>query len=127
MAHTDNGTEFLSFEPLFLTKGIIHQTSIVYTSQQNGKVEHKHRMRLECSTCLKSSGVFSYSILGECVKTTIYLINRTPSSTLNGNTPMELFFSKPLDNSHLRVFGCACFALGCTTNKFQPRSQFCIL
>ncbi|XP_074266527.1 uncharacterized protein LOC141589800 [Silene latifolia] len=41
---SDNGTEFLQEHcgTLFKSKGIVHQTSIVGTPQQNGRVERKH-------------------------------------------------------------------------------------
>ncbi|GJT20107.1 ribonuclease H-like domain-containing protein [Tanacetum coccineum] len=59
---SDNGTEFVnqSVSKLCSDKGIIHQTSCVYTPQQNGIAERKHRHLLNDSEVGKndSTNVF---------------------------------------------------------------------
>eukprot|EP00253_Pinus_taeda_P028705 PITA_28705 len=42
----------------------------------------------------------------EVVDTACYLVNRSPSSTLEDNTPQEVWIGKKPSLSHLRVFGC---------------------
>lgn len=51
---TDSGTEFLSSNFQFLIKasGIEHQLTCIYTPQQNGIVERKHRHILEVARAL---------------------------------------------------------------------------
>ncbi|GJX18359.1 retrovirus-related pol polyprotein from transposon TNT 1-94 [Tanacetum coccineum] len=51
----DNGTEVVNQKVLqFLTsKGIFHQKSMAYTTQQNGVVERKHRHFLERARALR--------------------------------------------------------------------------
>lgn len=46
---TDNGSEFFSheFRSLLTTLGIFHQSTCVYTPQQNGVAERKHRTILQ--------------------------------------------------------------------------------
>ncbi|KAK2979325.1 hypothetical protein RJ640_013289 [Escallonia rubra] len=39
-----------------------------------------------------------------------YLINRTPSSILNGKTPFEIIYGQAPEYEHLRVLGSFCFA-----------------
>jgi hypothetical protein len=39
------------------------------------------------------------------VATVVYIMNRTPTTTVHGMTPEEKFISKKLDVSHLKVFG----------------------
>ena len=40
------------------------------------------------------------------MKTTCYLINRSPSSAFEDKTPQEVWTGKKPSLSHLRVFGC---------------------
>ena len=43
IVRSDNGTEFVSLQPFFTSCGIEFQRTCVYTPQQNGVVERKHR------------------------------------------------------------------------------------
>eukprot|EP00253_Pinus_taeda_P030880 PITA_30880 len=42
----------------------------------------------------------------EAVETACYVVNRSPSSTLDDKTPQEVWIGKKPSLSHLRVFGC---------------------
>ena len=57
-----------------------------------------------------------------------YLITRTPSSVLDGNTPYSVLYSRDPTYDHLRVFGSLCYAhkQGRSGDKFDSRSQRCI-
>ncbi|XP_019237510.1 PREDICTED: uncharacterized protein LOC109217696 [Nicotiana attenuata] len=60
---TDNGSEFFSaeFKALISSLEIIHQSSCVYTLQQNGVVERKHRTILEMARSLRVFGCLCYA------------------------------------------------------------------
>ena len=57
----------------------------------------------------------------------MYLINRTPSKTLNNKSPYELLF-KSSSYSHFRCFGCLCFisTLSHNRHKFAHRARKCV-
>lgn len=57
--------------------------------------------------------------------TAVYVINRTPSSSLDGKSPKEVWIGKLLDYSHLSTFGCAAYSCH-NIGKLEPRSQKCI-
>lgn len=52
VVRSDNGGEFMCMKPYFTSEGILHQTSCVYTPQQNGRVERKHRHILNVARSL---------------------------------------------------------------------------
>lgn len=81
---TDNETEFVCLNNYLTTKGILHQTLIAGTPQQNGRVELKHRHILNVACDLHFEAHLPIKFGGECVLTTGYLINRTPSTLLKG-------------------------------------------
>ncbi|XP_071695665.1 uncharacterized protein [Rutidosis leptorrhynchoides] len=97
---TDNGSEFCNnqMDPLILSLGIIHQTTIPYTPQQNGVVERKH----------------------------IHLLNvaRTPSKILAGKSPFEMVHGFEPNLSHLKSFGCLVFSKVLNeSDKFSSKSE----
>jgi len=129
LVRTDNAREFFNHEcsSLFISNGILHESSCVYTPQQNGIVERKHRHLLEVARALKYQASFPEIFWGDYVVTAAYLINRMPSRILSGKTPFESLFGKRPDIRHLRVFGCLCYVS--TTGpqeKFGPRALSCV-
>jgi len=52
IVRSDNGTGFLSLQPFFTSCGIKFQRTCVYTPQQNGVVERKHRHILNVARSL---------------------------------------------------------------------------
>ncbi|KAJ9546309.1 hypothetical protein OSB04_018852 [Centaurea solstitialis] len=126
---SDNGTEFVNtkFKTFINEKGLIHQTSCTYTPQQNGVVERKHRHLLNVARALMFQSGIPLYMWHECVLTATYLINRTPSSVLNGKSPYELMYGFAPVLDHLRNFGCLSFAMvPNVSDKFSSRSEKCV-
>lgn len=121
---SDNDSEFLnhSLSSWFVDKGDVHQTTCVYTPQHNGLVERKHRILLNIARSLRFHSCVPLSFWGDCLLTTVYILNRTPSLLLNGLTPYEMLFQTPPDFHKLKVFGCLCYAIVVPhpTDKFAP-------
>lgn len=106
----NNGSEFFSVRDFFQTHGIEYQRTCVYTPQQNGVGECKHRHILTVACALLFQSHLPLSFWGECVLTTVYLINRLPSPLLSTKSPYELLYHCPPLFTHLKVFGCLCYA-----------------
>ncbi|KAK0575811.1 hypothetical protein LWI29_007532 [Acer saccharum] len=107
---SDNGGEFISLRSFFQDRGVVFQHSCVYTPQQNGVVERKHRHILQVARALQFHAHLRTQFWGECALTAVHIINRLPSPVLSFKTPFELLYSKPPSFSHLRVFGCLAYA-----------------
>ncbi|KAJ3708504.1 hypothetical protein LUZ61_012209 [Rhynchospora tenuis] len=124
---SDNGLEFQSHQMkrFYAESGILHQTSCVFTPQQNGRVERKHRHILNVARALRFQANLPLEFWGECVLSAAYLINRTPTQVLSNKTPYELLFGKPPSYAAVRNFGCLCYIKSRTSDKFESRSRKC--
>lgn len=109
---------------LFASQGILHQTTISHTPQQNGVVDRKYKHLLEVSRALLFQSKLPLTFWSDCVLTVIYLINRMPSPLLLKVSPYEKLHGCTQSYDYLRSFGCMCFATSpkAGRNKFQSRA-----
>lgn len=112
MLRLDNGTKFFNSQcnELLESLGIIHQISCPYTPQKNGYMERKHRHILQVARALKFQSLVPMIFWGDCIRTSVYLINKLPKYVLEDKCPYEMLYNKSAKLDHLRVFGCLCFA-----------------
>ena len=124
---SDHGTKFY-LKQFFHSTRILNQLSCVDTPQQNAIVERKHQHILNVARALMFQSKISLSLWGDCILTTMYLINRTPSKILGNKSPYEVLFHTPPSYDHLRCFGCLYFisTLSNTRHKFAPRARKCV-
>ncbi|CAL8150570.1 unnamed protein product [Prunus armeniaca] len=123
----DNGGEFSSMKAFFQQNGTTYQHSCVYTPQQNGVVERKHRHILELARALRFQAHLPLRFWAECVLTVVHLINRLPPPLLSQQTPFERLYGKTPSYSHLKVFGCLAYATDVhVPHKFAPRAKHCV-
>lgn len=104
----DNGGEYSSraFQNFCQENGVIIDYTVPYTPEQNGKAERLNRSIVEkARSMLNDSGV-EKKLWCEAVCTAVYIINRSPTSTLENKTPAELWYSEKPNVQHMRVFGC---------------------
>lgn len=128
VVRTDNITEFIYLKLYFLENGRLHQTSMVHTTQPNGRVERRYRHILIVALALLFQANLSVQFWRGCVLTAGYLINHTPSSMLKGKTQFELLFNKVPSYSHIKNYGCLAYVHdhGLPKDKFRSRGQKCI-
>jgi hypothetical protein len=112
VVRTDNGSEYINstLATFFKEKGVIHQTTVRYTPEQNGKAERLNRTLLDRVRAMLEDSKLPKTLWAEAATTANYLRNRAPAAG-RSCTPWEAFFGKKPDVSHLRVFGARAYAL----------------
>jgi len=116
---TDNGGEHLSkeFESYLQSRGIHHELSAPYSPAQNGVAERFNRTLMESARAMMAQAGLSEHYWAEAVATAAYLKNRIPTRSLKKTTPYEKWYGRKPDLSHIRVFGCLCYAYIPDTNR----------
>uniref|UniRef100_A0A3Q7G9E8 Integrase catalytic domain-containing protein n=1 Tax=Solanum lycopersicum TaxID=4081 RepID=A0A3Q7G9E8_SOLLC len=99
--------------PFYHGVGALVETSCVGTPQQNGLVERKHRRILNVARSLMFQASLPVEFWWECVRTAVYLINRTPSRLLSGKrffllrlllpTPPSTSYTPPVQHADFPV------------------------
>jgi len=87
----DNGREFTAaeFADYCADEGITRHYSAPYSPQQNGVVERRNQTVVAMArTLLKQRGIPA-KFWWEAVVTTVHLLNRSPTKSLQGKTPYE--------------------------------------
>lgn len=125
---TDGGGEYAPFTPFLTNLGIFHRLSCPITSEQNGRVERKHRHVVELGLSTMSLASVPFKYWTYAFHTAVYLINRLPTVIHSYKSPFELLYNKLPSYSLLKVFGCSCFPCLRPYNKhkLEYRSQECI-
>ena len=85
----DNGLEFCSdeFNTLCKKEGIVRHRIVRHTPQQNGVANHMNRTLMEKVGCMLSNAQSSKSFWAQVISTICYLINYSPSVSIEKKTP----------------------------------------
>ena len=125
----DNAQEYKAheFTSILHQFGTIPHSFYAGTSQQNGKTERKLRHILDVVHATTIVASTPTQFWGEAALTSVYTINRCPSSIVQNQTPYDLLFGSSPSYDSLRVFGCVYFILlqDHERNILQSRSLLC--
>ena len=80
---------------------------------------------MEKVRCMLSNAKLPKSFWAEAASTACYLINRSPSTTIEKKTPLEVWSGTPGNYSELRIFCCPAYS-HVDNGKLEPRSLKCI-
>jgi hypothetical protein len=108
---TDNGGEFTAaeFMSYCVDEGVQRHYSAPYSPQQNGVIERRNQTVVGMARVLLKQRGMSAVFWGEAVVTAVYILNCSPTKTLNDRTPYEAWHGCKPAVSHLRVFGYLAF------------------
>lgn len=122
---SDNGGEYMSkeFQEELLSCGIVHETSVPRSPQQNGVAERMNRTLAEMVRCMLLDGGMPDASWAEAVCTAAYIRNRVASSRAL-STPFELMYKRKPQMGHLQRFGAKVVALRKGQNsKLSPKGD----
>jgi hypothetical protein len=124
----DRGGEYISKElrAKLEAKGIKVEMTAPYSPQQNGVSERLNRTILERARAMLVAHNLPHFLWPEAVSYAVYIINRSPTTSLAGNiTPYEAFWGIKPDVSTLQEFGTECWVLaqGQLQSKLAPKSK----
>lgn len=123
---TDRGGEFMSFEfkKFCEEEGVKRHLTAPFSPQQNGVVERRNQTVMEMTRSIMKSRNVPAILWGEATLTSVYLLNRYPTRSVQGKTPYEAWCGKTPNIQHLRVFGCLAHVkqLSSHLTKLEDRS-----
>ena len=119
---SDNGTECASqaFRSLLRKNRIRHDMSAPYSPHQNGTEERYWRTLFEMGRCLLLEAKLPKELWPYSVMTAAYIRNICYSERLKQTPYFALTVKKP-NLSHMRTFGCECYAYIQNKQKLDAR------
>ncbi|WVZ83650.1 hypothetical protein U9M48_030778 [Paspalum notatum var. saurae] len=105
---TDRGGEFtaVTFGEYCAEKGVHRQLTAPYSPQQNGVVERRNQTVMAMACCLLKARKVPGTFWGKAVCTAVFLLNRSPTKSVDGKTPFEAWHGEKPAVQFLRTFGC---------------------
>jgi hypothetical protein len=100
---TDRDGEFnsASFMEYCLEHGVRRQLTAPYSPQQNGVVERRNATVVGAAQSMLKAKKLPNWLWGEAVMTAVYVLNRTPTKSVDGVTPFEVWYGKKPSVQHL--------------------------
>ena len=115
--------------PLEKKEGVRHQFTVPKTPQQNGVAERMNRTLMEMVRSMLSDSKLQKNFWAEALLTAAYLRNRSPTTAVEGKTPFEAWTEEKPNVSHLKTFGCVCYAhiLSDERQKLDAKARKCLM
>ena len=115
------------FTDFIMVEGISYKPAAPYTQNQNGVSERKIRTVLERARTMLLEARLPEQFWVDAVATAVYILNRSPTKALTGNTPIEAWFGCRPNLSHLRRFGCDAYlhVPDAQRTKLKPNARLC--
>ena len=122
---SDNGGEYKSdpFLKICQNEGIVRHFTVPGTPQQNGVAERMNRTLVDKVRCMLSQSGLSKAFWAEALMYASHIINRLPSTAIDGKTPIEVWSGQPTsDYDRLHIFGCPAY-YHVTESKLDLRAK----
>ncbi|KAL9270861.1 Retrovirus-related Pol polyprotein from transposon TNT 1-94-like protein [Drosera capensis] len=127
---TDNGKEYRNetFTRFCEKEGIKRHYTVRKTPQQNGVAERMNRTIAERARCIRLNAGFPKNFWAEAVNMAVFIINRSPSTALDGKVAEEVWTGKEVDYLILKIFGCPAYVHvpSDERSKIDAKSKQCL-
>ena len=128
---SDNGTEFTNstLQEFFKQNGIIHETTVPYCPESNGRAEREIRTIKDSARSLLHQHNVPEFLWAEAVATVVYIHNRVLDKQSPDKTAFEQIFGKKPSLDHARTFGCKAYSQVPTEKRrvWDPKGIKCIM
>nr|GFB37735.1 retrovirus-related Pol polyprotein from transposon TNT 1-94 [Tanacetum cinerariifolium] len=114
IVRTDKGMEFLSqtLHAYFATEGILHQTSVAQTPEQNGVIERRNRTLVEAARTMLSAAKVPLFFWAEEIATACFTQNRSLVIPILEKTPYHIINDRKPSVKLFYIFGSLCYIVG---------------
>nr|GEZ57341.1 retrovirus-related Pol polyprotein from transposon TNT 1-94 [Tanacetum cinerariifolium] len=130
IVRTDKGTEFLNqtLHAYFACEGILHQTSVARTPEQNDVVERRNRTLVEAAQTMLSAAKVPLFFWGEAIATTCFTQNFSLVIPLHEKTPYHIINDRKPPVKFFYIFGSLCYIIsdGENLDKIKEKGDACI-
>lgn len=109
---SDNGGEFDNGQvrSTLRQSGIRQRFTMPFTPEQNGGTERENRTVVEMTRAIMHAhDEIPKGLWAEISKASVYILNRTGPTPVDGKSPHELWYGKKPRINHLRIIGSHCY------------------
>nr|GFC65737.1 retrovirus-related Pol polyprotein from transposon TNT 1-94 [Tanacetum cinerariifolium] len=130
VVRTDKGTEFLNqtLHAYFAAEGILHQTSVARTPEQNGIVKRRNRTLVKAARTMLSATKVRLFFWAEAIATTCFTQYRSLVIPFHEKTPYHVINDRKPSVKFFHIFGSLCYIVrvGENLDKIKEKGDECI-
>nr|GEU90681.1 retrovirus-related Pol polyprotein from transposon TNT 1-94 [Tanacetum cinerariifolium] len=126
IVRTDKGTEFLNktLYAYFAYEGILYQTSIARTPEQNGIVERQNHTLVEAARTMLSAAKVPLFFWAEAIATTCFTQNRSLVIPRHEKTPYHIINDRKSSVKFFHIFGSLCYIIRDGENLDKMKEKY---
>nr|GFB76388.1 retrovirus-related Pol polyprotein from transposon TNT 1-94 [Tanacetum cinerariifolium] len=112
----------------FAAEGILHQTSVARTPEQNGVVERRNQTLVEAARTMLSAAKVSLFFWAEAIATACFTQNRSLVIPRHEKTPYHIINDRKPSVKFFHIFGSICYIVrdGENLDKIKEKGDECI-
>nr|GEW66867.1 retrovirus-related Pol polyprotein from transposon TNT 1-94 [Tanacetum cinerariifolium] len=130
IVRTDKGTKFLNktLHAYFATEGIVHQTSVAQTPEQNGVIERQNRTLVEAARTMLSTAKVPLFFWAKAISTACFTQNRSLVIPRHEKTHYHIINDRKLSVKFFHIFDSLCYIVryGENLDKMKEKGDVCI-